>query len=414
MSGLILPLCSISLLALFFITFAFFKSDWNLHMHSRSLFTEEISHLDHIPHHNVLGKKLQERRKQLMIYYAESGNNVEALSGKNAQHVLLTRNEWDARTQDHLISSAMAGEIGCNQLRYMKNVDFLGAGYTKIVVKGILPNGFPVALKSVNEKGSDLRACFQNFKNLDGCRQLVSYKLLKEILLLQRLRHPNLIKFQGLCLWSLQTGLLTAAFEQGSPLEMIQLLQSPWEDRFRVCLGLVRLLQYLSQSPLGSVALLDFQPRQFVLVDGELKLTDLDDASIEEPKCRTEADCVLQFPVRNFSNPCSPDGLCRGLNERRNLYNAYRYFFTYLLPHQAPPTLRSLIDQIMNSTGELKSNVRKTREAFEEILYLYKSGLYLQTQSPSSVKGWRLVSSRSGFGDSQTDVDSMVHIKQKT
>lgn len=29
-----------------------------------------------------------------------------------------------------------------------------------------------------------------------------------------------------------------------------------------------------------------------------------------------------------------------------------RYFFTYLLPHQAPPGLTHLVNHIMNSTGE--------------------------------------------------------------
>lgn len=91
-----------------------------------------------------------------------------------------------------------------------------------------------------------------------------------------------------------------------------------------MCLDLVRLLHFLSQSPLGSVALLDFQPRQFVTVSGELKLTDLDDASAEETSCRTDADCTLQFPHRNFTLPCSAQGVCEGLSEKRNIYNAYR------------------------------------------------------------------------------------------
>lgn len=93
----------------------------------------------------------------------------------------------------------------------------------------------------------------------------------------------------------------------------------------QVCLGLVRLLQYLMHSPLGSVALLDFQPRQFVMVSGELKLTDLDDASIQEPACQEDSDCLLQFPLRNFTLRCSPSRICEGLNEMRNLYNAYRW-----------------------------------------------------------------------------------------
>ena len=92
----------------------------------------------------------------------------------------------------------------------------------------------------------------------------------------------------------------------------------------QVCLDLVRLLHFLSRSPLGSVALLDFQPRQFVTVSGSLKLTDLDDASAAETPCQRDADCDLQFPHRNFSLPCSRRGVCEGLGQQRNLYNAYR------------------------------------------------------------------------------------------
>ncbi|KAG7467849.1 hypothetical protein JOB18_022939, partial [Solea senegalensis] len=183
-----------------------------------------------------------------------------------------------------------------------------------------------------------------------------------------------------------ERGRVAVILEQGNPLQMIQLLQSPWEDRFRVCLDLARLLHFLSQSPLGSVALLDFQPRQFVTVAGELKLTDLDDASAEETACHGDADCTLQFPHRNFTLPCSARGVCEGLNEKRNIYNAYRYFFTYLLPHQAPPGLTHLVDHIMNSTGELKADINQTLEAFEHILLLYKSGLHLDNLPPSIIR----------------------------
>lgn len=92
----------------------------------------------------------------------------------------------------------------------------------------------------------------------------------------------------------------------------------------QVCLDLVRLLHFLSRSPLGSVALLDFQPRQFVTVSGSLKLTDLDDASAADTPCQTHADCGLQFPHRNFTLPCSSRGVCEDLGEKRNIYNAYR------------------------------------------------------------------------------------------
>lgn len=184
---------------------------------------------------------------------------------------------------------------------------------------------------------------------------------------------------------------LTAITELGSPLEMIQLLQTSWEDRFRICLSLVRLLHYLAHSPLGSVTLLDFRPRQFVIVDGELKVTDLDDASIEESSCTSNSDCFMEFPARNFTLPCSVEGRCQNMNEKRNLYNAYRFFFTYLLPHSAPPSLRPLLDKIVNATGELHWGIDETAAQLERVLNLYKSGEYLQNTTRISKSEYRRV-----------------------
>lgn len=125
-----------------------------------------------------------------------------------------------------------------------------------------------------------------------------------------------------------------------------------------MCLDLVRLLHFLSHSPLGSVALLDFQPRQFVTVSGELKLTDLDDASVEEPVCQTDADCTLQFPLRNFTLPCSARGVCAGLNEKRNLYNAYRYTVIVLLHHSC--RMDGWIDRLSNGYMDDCLNIGNT------------------------------------------------------
>ncbi|MGH0184518.1 UNVERIFIED_CONTAM: hypothetical protein FKN15_014112 [Acipenser sinensis] len=151
-----------------------------------------------------------------------------------------------------------------------------------------------------------------------------------------------------------------------------------------ICLSLVRLLHYLAHSPLGSITLLDFRPRQFVIVDGELKVTDLDDASADEAPCSSSADCFMEFPARNFTLHCSSQGLCQSINEKRNLYNAYRFFFTYLLPHSAPTALRPLLDTIVNSTGELRWGIDETLSELEKLLHLYSNGLYLQntTQAP--------------------------------
>ncbi|XP_053191753.1 extracellular tyrosine-protein kinase PKDCC [Scomber japonicus] len=353
----------------------------------------------------ALNSQLNERRKEiipLLVFNGDDENGLlresrRFLQHDEAQESTLDYNLWNEIT--HGSRKAHMDEMDCESLVDMQAVEILGSGYTKLVVKVNLAGGQPVALKLVNEKGIDMGKCVEDFKDPQGCRELVSYKLKKEMVLLQRLQHPNIIKLRGHCAGDSggQGGRgqggerVTVILEQGNPLQMIQLLQSPWEDRFRVCLDLVRLLHFLSHSPLGSVALLDFQPRQFVTVSGELKLTDLDDASAEETVCQTDADCSLQFPHRNFTLPCSAQGVCEGLNEKMNIYNAYRYFFTYLLPHQAPPDLTHLVDHIMNSTGELKADINQTLEAFEHILLLYKSGLHLDNLPPSIIRDYTVM-----------------------
>ncbi|KFQ26520.1 Protein kinase domain-containing protein, cytoplasmic, partial [Mesitornis unicolor] len=73
-----------------------------------------------------------------------------------------------------------------------------------------------------------------------------------------------------------------------------------------------------------------------------------------------------------------------------------RYFFTYLLPHSAPPALRPFLSDILNATGDLRYGINETLEAFEKVLHLYKSGLYLQKRplhlkDYTPLKGFRAV-----------------------
>ncbi|XP_048392614.2 extracellular tyrosine-protein kinase PKDCC isoform X2 [Stegostoma tigrinum] len=242
--------------------------------------------------------------------------------------------------------------LGCRDINNASSVHYLGSGYTKAVYKAVLNETLAVALKSVDFGGHDMENCVKQYGALEDCYRLASYKLVKEMTLLQRLQHSNILKLYGYCYQDSNdiADTLTTITELGSPLEMIQLLQTSWEERFRICLSLIRLLHYLAHSPLGSVTLLDFRPRQFVIVDGELKVTDLDDASISETPCLSNSDCFMEFPARNFTLICSLEGRCQSMNEKRNLYNAYRFFFTYLLPHSAPSSLRSLLDTVVNAT----------------------------------------------------------------
>ncbi|KAM6461432.1 extracellular tyrosine-protein kinase PKDCC-like [Liasis olivaceus] len=284
--------------------------------------------------------------------------------------------------------AADAELLGCAELNGLSDVSVVGAGITKLVLRAALsPGGEEIALKSVHWTGSDMNRCVQRYGHAEGCFQLAAYKLLKETILLQSLDHQGIIKLHGQCYNnSLYPEMkVVSMLELGAPLEMIQLLQIPWEERFKICLNLVELLYYLANSPLGSIALLDFQPRQFVMVNGILKVTDLDDVSTEEVSCKKDQDCILKFPTKTFFLKCASHGNCKGINEKRNLFNAYRYFFTYLLPHTAPIVLQPILKDILNATGDLRYGANETLRAFQKVLHLYKSGLYLQKR-PSHLK----------------------------
>ncbi|XP_027006164.1 extracellular tyrosine-protein kinase PKDCC isoform X1 [Tachysurus fulvidraco] len=312
-----------------------------------------------------------ERRRLMDLERANSWNRYRAAEDDHARGTRATR---------RAAAGGSGGALGCGDLERANSVQFVGSGYTKAVYRAELNSSFSVALKSVDLSGHDMESCVKRYSSTEDCYRLASFKIIKEMTLMERLQHPNILKLYGYCYQDSNDikDTVTAITELGSPLEMIQLLQTPWEERFRICLSLARLLHYLAHSPLGSLTLLDFRPRQFVLVDGELKVTDLDDASVEDMPCSASSptDCSLQFPARNFTLSCS-SGYCQGINEKRNLYNAYRFFFTYLLPHSAPSALRPFLATIVNSTGELLWDTDETLAHLEKVLEMYRNGHYL-------------------------------------
>jgi protein kinase domain-containing protein len=61
-------------------------------------------------------------------------------------------------------------------------------------------------------------------------------------------------------------------------------------------LGVDRLLHHLAHSPLGSLAMNDLRRQQFVLAEGVLKLSDVDDMGVTEPRCERDEDCGKHMP----------------------------------------------------------------------------------------------------------------------
>ena len=69
----------------------------------------------------------------------------------------------------------------------------------------------------------------------------------------------------------------------------------------QISYGLSKLLYYLAHSPYGSVIVNDFRRQQFILVDGDIKLTDLDDIGFTERECRTDYNCQQYYSSANLT-----------------------------------------------------------------------------------------------------------------
>lgn len=142
---------------------------------------------------SALTYQLKERRREILPLLlpreaADAGQPGRGRSPEPSSEY----NLWNEIAQGS--RRARVGEMDCDSLVDMRAVEVLGSGYTKLVVKVNLADGRAVALKLVNEQGIDMGKCVEDFQDPQGCRDLVSYKLQKEIVLLQRLQHPNVIK----------------------------------------------------------------------------------------------------------------------------------------------------------------------------------------------------------------------------
>lgn len=174
MSFLRNPLFTVSCLALVIISLTAALKKWHLGLREGAL-------VDAAPVEDLTRDKLLQLLEERQLELLPLAGKIPPVS----TYLDTERNEtWTGLT---------TATIGCSELSGMTVVDFLGAGYTKTVLKVDL-QGTAVALKSVNEQGTDMRSCLEDFRDPQGCQELVSFKLRKEIVLLQRLKHPNIVK----------------------------------------------------------------------------------------------------------------------------------------------------------------------------------------------------------------------------
>ncbi|XP_013062692.2 extracellular tyrosine-protein kinase PKDCC-like [Biomphalaria glabrata] len=270
--------------------------------------------------------------------------------------------------------------LTCDDLEKIRNVTYLSRGWTKVVHKGVYKDRH-VAIKTVDVNGHDVTSCLTDGHGVAECYAKAAKKIVKEILLLSSLQNENVVKVLGFCISPKlyeghEISSVALITELGVPIDQIMLFQMSWENRLRITLDISRLVHYLSHSPLGSIALNDFRLSQFVLVDGTLKLTDVDDAGLAEPPCSLKDVCDFKFENISKRFMCV-QGRCQGHNEYLNMYKTGKDLVRLLLPYGSPRTLKPFIKEVMNSTHALLYSSGQLLDAVQHVVDSYRTGAYL-------------------------------------
>lgn len=185
--------------------------------------------------------------------------------------------------------------LNCSLLDGLIYEKFVSNGWTKIVYSAKLDSNQHVAIKTVNLKGKDINDCVKTEPVL-LCHNKAVEKLVREITLLKVLKHETIIYLKYHCSKTLEehTSCMkyaVVATELGEPLSNLKLLLLTWKERKQLIQDLASLIHYAQHSPLGVLGLSDLRRPQFVLVNGRMKLADLDDILVGEPSCIVDADC---------------------------------------------------------------------------------------------------------------------------
>ncbi|XP_071952703.1 extracellular tyrosine-protein kinase PKDCC-like [Antedon mediterranea] len=268
--------------------------------------------------------------------------------------------------------------FSCSNISNIKILKSLGHGVTKEVFLGVYDDE-EVAVKMVTSKVQDVRKCLQRKKywKEQDCYLLANYKLLKEMLFMQQLHHPNILKRIGYCVRNEKTsghvddhGVISVA-ELGSQFNPGKYKRTSWERRMTTTIELLDLLDYFAHSPLGSLMMTDMKHTQFLVVNNRVKLGDMDDVTNEEQKCKTEKECYID--KIDYGIQCV-NGICKGINAKFNLHFFNSKIFSLILQSG---TSASIADEtrraLRHGIKHPNSTALEIKQSLQQILLKYKS-----------------------------------------
>ena len=102
--------------------------------------------------------------------------------------------EVSDRNENSLYSPSNSNKmLNCRDIQSMTNQRYLASGWTKSVFSADLRNN-SYAVKTVYPEGKDVALCRETGYSFEECLSRASRKVAKEIDLLQKLSHSNIIK----------------------------------------------------------------------------------------------------------------------------------------------------------------------------------------------------------------------------
>ena len=225
-------------------------------------------------------------------------------------------------------------DFNCSNIPHISLRRRVGHGVSKQVFLGEYQDR-RIAVKMVTKTVYDVTTCMKQLakdgrttkEDRDKCYIFPNMKLMKEILLLQQVDHPNFMQMLGFCVRSEETETtdlsehgVVAVFEYGTRFFTSTLQTWTWEARIKAAIDLADFLDYLERSPIGSLKIADFKEAHFLLAGNTIKMTDLDDVDNIEPTCKASASSgkdltrgYCQYGLRCVA------ALCIGHNAKQNL-----------------------------------------------------------------------------------------------
>ena len=222
-------------------------------------------------------------------------------------------------------------QFNCSNIHQINIIQTLGRGVSKQALLGVY-EGRKVVVKMASLSSQDIVSCLtenpQSPEWRSRCIGFPNMKIMKEILLLQQLDHPNILDLLGFCVRSEETESMSlldhgviAVYEYAQELKVSAMERWTFSRRLDTAIQMMDFAVYLEHSPLGSLKLPDFKTSHFRLVGETTKFIDFDDVNNLEPSCsdrNSSSKTIPTPPPCKFGLSCV-NGDCRGFNAKINI-----------------------------------------------------------------------------------------------